>query len=122
MCVSADRRKTRLETAPRSSSPAIILAFAHTETNSATAFVPQGIGADLIATLNGFSRQDVDAFALESQKRAAAAAITEAVVSTLGGNAATVDVIFHDIERHDWATGGVLWSDKAPAPPAPAAP
>jgi acetyl-CoA C-acetyltransferase len=43
------------------------------ETNSATMFVPQGIGADLIATLSGFSRQDVDAFALESQKRAAAA-------------------------------------------------
>ncbi len=43
------------------------------ETHSATLFVPQGIGADLIATLNGFSRQDVDAFALESQKRAAAA-------------------------------------------------
>lgn len=43
------------------------------ETNSATLFVPQGIGADLIATLNGFSRGDVDAFALESQKRATAA-------------------------------------------------
>ena len=43
------------------------------ETNSATAFVPQGIGADLIATLEGFTRQDVDAFALESQKRATAA-------------------------------------------------
>jgi len=43
------------------------------ETNSATLFVPQGIGADLIATLSGFSRQDVDAFALESQRRAAAA-------------------------------------------------
>ena len=41
------------------------------ETNSATSFVPQGIGADLIATLEGFSRVDVDAFALESQKRAA---------------------------------------------------
>ena len=40
------------------------------ETNSATAFVPQGIGADLIATLEGFSRQEVDAFALESQIRA----------------------------------------------------
>jgi len=34
-------------------------------------FVPQGIGADMIATLNGFSRDDVDAYALESQKRAA---------------------------------------------------
>ena len=47
-------------------------AWAHDpETNSATCFVPQGIGADLIATLAGFSRTDVDAFALESQKRAA---------------------------------------------------
>ena len=43
------------------------------ETNSQTLFVPQGIGADLIATLEGFSREDVDAFALTSQKRAAAA-------------------------------------------------
>lgn len=32
--------------------------------------VPQGIGADLIATLDGYSREDVDKFALESQKRA----------------------------------------------------
>jgi 4-oxalocrotonate tautomerase len=51
------------------------------------------------------------------QKRAAAVAITEAVVKTLGGNPETVDVLFHDIERHDWATGGVLWSDQAAAPP-----
>jgi acetyl-CoA C-acetyltransferase len=36
-------------------------------------FVPQGIGADLIATLDGFSRDDVDAYAVESQKRAARA-------------------------------------------------
>jgi acetyl-CoA C-acetyltransferase len=43
------------------------------ETNSQTAFVPQGIGADLIATIEGFSRQDVDAFALESQLRASRA-------------------------------------------------
>jgi acetyl-CoA C-acetyltransferase len=35
--------------------------------------VPQGISADLIATLEGFSREDVDAFALESQRKAAAA-------------------------------------------------
>ena len=40
------------------------------ETNSATLFVPQGIGADLIATMEGFSRTDLDAFALESQVRA----------------------------------------------------
>ena len=35
--------------------------------------VPQGISADLIATLEGFSRDDVDAFAVESQRRAAVA-------------------------------------------------
>jgi acetyl-CoA C-acetyltransferase len=39
----------------------------------ATDFVPQGIGADLIATLEGWSREDVDAFAAESQARAAKA-------------------------------------------------
>ena len=38
-----------------------------------TSFVPQGIGADLIATKYGYSREDVDAFAVESQARAAAA-------------------------------------------------
>jgi len=36
-----------------------------------TGFVPQGIGADLIATLDGYSRTDVDNYALESQRRAA---------------------------------------------------
>src|SRR5215212_10135889 len=39
----------------------------------ATAFVPQGIGADLIATLEGFTRDDVDAFAVQSNQRAAKA-------------------------------------------------
>ncbi len=34
-------------------------------------FVPQGIGADTIATLEGFTREDVDAFAVQSQQRAA---------------------------------------------------
>jgi acetyl-CoA C-acetyltransferase len=42
-------------------------------TNMHTHFVPQGIGADLIATLEGFSRTDVDAFALRSQQKAARA-------------------------------------------------
>jgi acetyl-CoA C-acetyltransferase len=42
-------------------------------TNMHTHFVPQGIGADLIATLEGFSREDVDAFALRSQHKAARA-------------------------------------------------
>ena len=38
-----------------------------------TYFAPQGIGADLIATIDGFSRDDVDAYAVESQRRAARA-------------------------------------------------
>ena len=38
-----------------------------------TYFVPQGVGADMIATLHGFSRTDVDAYAVESQRRAATA-------------------------------------------------
>jgi len=42
-------------------------------TNYDAYIVPQGIGADLIATLEGFSRDDVDAYALRSQERAAAA-------------------------------------------------
>ena len=43
------------------------------ETAYETGFVPQGIGADLIATLEGFTRARVDAFAVESQTRAAKA-------------------------------------------------
>jgi acetyl-CoA C-acetyltransferase len=43
------------------------------ETNYDSYFVPQGISADLIATLEGFSRADVDAYALRSQQLAAAA-------------------------------------------------
>ena len=43
------------------------------QTNLHSHFTPQGIGADLIATLEGFSRQDVDTFALQSQQKAARA-------------------------------------------------
>jgi len=43
------------------------------ETNYDTHFVPQGIGADLIATIEEFSRDDVDEYATRSQERAAAA-------------------------------------------------
>ncbi len=42
-------------------------------TNMETSFVPQGIGADLIATVEGFTRDDVDAYAVRSQERAARA-------------------------------------------------
>ncbi|MDY7068108.1 putative acyltransferase [Pseudomonas extremaustralis] len=43
------------------------------QTNMHCHFTPQGIGADLIATLEGFSREDVDRFALQSQQKAARA-------------------------------------------------
>jgi len=41
--------------------------------NQGVSFVPQGISADLIAMLEGFSRHDLDAYALQSHQRAAAA-------------------------------------------------
>ena len=41
-----------------------------TKVASRTNYVPQGIGADLIATIEGFTRQDLDAYALMSQQRA----------------------------------------------------
>lgn len=44
------------------------------ETSVATYYVPQGISADLIAARGGFTRSDADAFALQSQKKAAMAA------------------------------------------------
>ncbi|MGX1668256.1 acetyl-CoA C-acetyltransferase [Streptomyces sp. NPDC055400] len=47
--------------------------FADPMTNYETGFVPQGIGADLIATIEGFSRRDVDEYAALSQERAASA-------------------------------------------------
>ncbi|MCU0813149.1 MAG: 4-oxalocrotonate tautomerase [Burkholderiaceae bacterium] len=52
------------------------------------------------------------------QKRALAQALTDACVNTLGGSADGVDILFYDIARHDWATGGQLWSDKAAPKPA----
>ena len=64
------------------------------ETNDATSFVPQGIGADLIATIEGFSREDVDLYALQSQERAAKAwaggHFTRSVVPVLDRNGVTV--------------------------------
>ena len=51
------------------------------------------------------------------QKRALAAAITEACVKTIGASPASVDILMFDIAKQDWATGGTLWSD-VPAKPA----
>jgi acetyl-CoA C-acetyltransferase len=47
--------------------------YADPETAFPTYFTPQGIGADLIASKYGYSRDDVDSFAVESQRRAAEA-------------------------------------------------
>ena len=52
-------------------------------TNLACQFVPQGIGADLIATLEGFSPEDVDAFALRSQQKATQARRDQLFARTL---------------------------------------
>ncbi len=51
------------------------------------------------------------------EKRALAAALTEATTRTLGMSADAVDVMFFDIPRHDWASAGVLWSDRGGKPP-----
>ena len=45
------------------------------------------------------------------QKSALAKALTEACVRVLGSSSDGVDVLFYDIARQDWATGGVLWSE-----------
>lgn len=53
------------------------------------------------------------------QKAALARELTAACVKVLGGSADGVDVLFYDVARSNWATGGTLWSEKAPAKPAP---
>ncbi|MGH3498714.1 MAG: acetyl-CoA C-acetyltransferase [Nocardioidaceae bacterium] len=64
------------------------------ETAFATDFVPQGIGADLIATIGGWSRTDVDAYAAESQARAAKAIangyFSKSVIPVVDRNGLTV--------------------------------
>jgi len=50
------------------------------------------------------------------QKRALAKALTEAFVSTAGSTPASVQIVFVDVEKSDWAVAGTLYSD----PPAEA--
>jgi 4-oxalocrotonate tautomerase len=52
------------------------------------------------------------------QKAALAKELTDACVRVLGGSPGGIDVVFYDIKRGDWATGGQLWSQVAPAKPA----
>ena len=46
------------------------------------------------------------------QKQEFVKALTDASVSTLGTSPEAVDVILTEIKKTDWATGGVLWSEK----------
>jgi acetyl-CoA C-acetyltransferase len=68
------------------------------ETNYDTSFIPQGIGADLIATVEEFSRDDVDAYAARSQERASTAQhegrFTNSVIPVL-------DINDHVVLDHD---------------------
>jgi 4-oxalocrotonate tautomerase len=50
------------------------------------------------------------------QKRAFAQALTDAAVRTVGATPESVDIIFTEVQRGDWATAGRLWSDPPPAP------
>lgn len=46
------------------------------------------------------------------QKRAFVKAVTEAAVSTLQCSPQSVEIIIEDVKKENWASGGVLWSDK----------
>jgi 4-oxalocrotonate tautomerase len=46
------------------------------------------------------------------QKKNLVAALTQAVVDTLGSRPEAVDVLLFDIRPGDWATGGKLWSER----------
>lgn len=45
------------------------------------------------------------------QKRDFAQALTREAVRALGCAPEAVDIVFEDVRKHDWATGGRLWSD-----------
>ena len=53
-----------------------------------------------------------------AQKSELAKELTQACVKVLGGSGDGVDVLFFDVARHDWATGGITWSEKTPPKPA----
>jgi 4-oxalocrotonate tautomerase len=46
------------------------------------------------------------------QKKEFVKAVTEATVKTLGASADSVDVLIFELKKSDWATAGVLWSDR----------
>lgn len=75
-------------------------------TNFDSYFVPQGIGADLIATIEGFSRDDVDGYAVQSQQRAENAwqqgYFSNSVIPVLDQNG--LMVLDHDEHRRPTST------------------
>ena len=48
----------------------------------------------------------------QEQKKNLVKALTQAAVDTLGSKPESVDVILFDIKKTEWASGGVLWSEK----------
>jgi acetyl-CoA C-acetyltransferase len=89
------------------------------ETAYDTSFVPQGVSADLIATLEGFTRDDVDLFAVESQTRAAKAwadgAFSRSIVPVLDRNGLVV------LDRDEHLRGGTTQDSLAGLKPSFAA-
>lgn len=47
-----------------------------------------------------------------AQKRAFARAVTEATCATLGTSPEAVVIVIQEVKAENWATGGILWSDK----------
>ncbi len=85
-------------------------------TNYETSFVPQGISADLIATIEGFTRHDVDAFAVESQGRAAKAWADGRFDRSI---VPVVDIAGHVVlDRDEHMRPGTSMDDLAKLPPA----
>ena len=80
------------------------------ETNLNTGFLPQGIGADLIATLEGFSRDDVDEYAVNSHHKAAAAwqkgAFGKSIIPVRDRNGITI-LEQDELVRADCSTDGL---------------
>jgi acetyl-CoA C-acetyltransferase len=83
--------------------------------NQKLGFVPQGVGADLVATLGGWTREDVDAFASESQARAAKAQANGyfdgSVIPVKDANGLTI------LERDEFIRPGTTVESLAPLKP-----
>ena len=54
----------------------------------------------------------------DQQKADLAREITKACAKIIGSSPESVDILFFDIAKNNWATGGVLWSEKSATKPA----